>query len=156
VERTLVILKPDAVQRGLVGEILGRFERKGLKTVGLKMAVVDEATARTHYAVHEGKDFYEPLVAFITSGPSVLIVLEGMEAVAVVRRMIGSTFGTDAEPGTVRGDLGISRRFNLAHASDGAESAAREIALFFGAGECVAWERGQEGWIYDLSGPEPV
>ena len=130
-ERTLLILKPDAVQRGLIGRILARFEAKGLRLVALKMVRLDRAAAERLYAPHKGKDFFEPLVRFVTSGPSVLVCLEGKGAVDVVRKMLGATFGPDAEPGTVRGDFGVSNRFNLAHASDSPETAAKEIPLFF-------------------------
>lgn len=155
-ERTLVVLKPDAVQRGLVGELLGRFERKGLALVALRMLTVTEATARAHYAPHEGKPFYEPLVRFITSAPSVAMVLEGMSAIAVVRKMVGSTFGPDAEAGTIRGDFGMSKRYNLIHASDSPESAERETALFFNADEIADHPPALLDWVYDMTGEEPV
>jgi nucleoside-diphosphate kinase len=146
-ERTLALLKPDAVQRQLVGQIVQRIERKGLKIVGLKMMKVGGDLAREMYGPHKGKDFYEPLVEFITASPVVAMVLEGNDAIAVWRKMMGPTFGPDAPAGTVRGDLGMSKRYNLVHGSDSAESAAREIPLFFGEGELVAYELGQP-WIY--------
>ena len=155
-ERTLVILKPDAVQRGLVGRIMARFETKGLKTVALKMAVIDQATAERHYAAHKGKDFYKPLIRFMTSGPLVFLVLEGREAVAVVRKMLGATFGPDADPGTIRGDFGVSNRFNLVHGSDSPEAAEEEIALFFKPEELFDWTPTAWPWTYDFSTGEPV
>ncbi len=155
-QRTLVMLKPDAVQRGLVGQVLGRFEAKGLKLVALKMAVISPSLAEKHYGVHKGKPFYAPLIAFITSGPTVLAVLEGKEAVAVVRQMMGATACAAAEPGTIRGDLGVSNRFNLVHGSDSAESAAQEIALFFGPDELIDWTPAAWPWTYDFSTGEPA
>ncbi|MHC4252389.1 MAG: nucleoside-diphosphate kinase [Planctomycetota bacterium] len=154
VERTLVLLKPDAVGRGLVGEIISRFERKGLELAGLKLVVLDRAAAEEHYAEHKGKPFYDGLVDFVTSGPLVAAVMEGRGAVQVVRAMVGATSGQDALPGTIRGDFGVSDRYNLVHASDGPESAAREIARFFSPGELV--DREMRAWIYDLSGGAPL
>jgi nucleoside-diphosphate kinase len=156
VERTLVILKPDAVQRGLVGTILARFEAKGLQVVGLKMARIDRGLAERHYAPHRGKSFYEPLIAFMTSGPVVFLVLEGKGAIAVVRKMMGATFGPNAEPGTLRGDFGASNRFNLVHGSDSPEAAVFEIGLFFTPQELLDWRPAMQGWVYDLSTGEPV
>lgn len=155
-ERTLIILKPDAVQRALVGQIIARFEAKGLKILGLKMIRIAPELAERLYEAHRGKDFYEPLLRYITSSPVVVMVLGGAEAVDVVRRMMGSTFGADAEPGTIRGDLAVSRRYNLVHGSDSRAAAEREIGLFFSADELLEYERSGEGWIYDLAGPEPV
>ncbi len=154
VERTLVLLKPDAVGRGLVGEIVARFERKGLELVGLKLVKLDKASAEEHYAEHRGKAFYEGLVKFITSGPLVAAVVEGRGAIRVVRQTVGPTSGQDAPPGTIRGDYGVSDRFNLVHASDGLESARREIAHFFDDGELVP-PRERE-WICDRSDGEPI
>ena len=130
-QQTLVLIKPDAVARGLVGEIVGRFERKQLTIRAMRMLRFDEDLAQRHYVDHVDKDFFAPLQSFITSGPSVAMVLEGDEAVAVVRRMMGATLFTDAAPGTIRGDLALSTRLNLVHGSDSSESAEREIALFF-------------------------
>jgi nucleoside-diphosphate kinase len=130
-ERTLVLVKPDAVQRGLVGEVLARFERKGLTFVELDLRVIDAATADRHYAEHVEKDWYGPLREFITSGPLVALVLEGDEAIAVVRAINGATDGRKAAPGSIRGDWSLSNRENLVHASDSPESAAREISIFF-------------------------
>ena len=132
-DRTLVLCKPDAVERGLVGEVVGRLERKGLKLVALEMRLLDEATAKQHYAEHDGKPFFADLVAFITRSPLVALVVEGPEAFKVVRTLMGTTNPRDAAPGTLRGDLAIEMTENLVHGSDGPESAAREIALFFPA-----------------------
>jgi nucleoside-diphosphate kinase len=129
--RTLVLCKPDAVERGLVGEVVGRLERKGLKIVALEMRLLDEATAKQHYAEHDGKPFFGDLVAFITRSPLVAMVVEGPEAFKVVRTLMGATNPREAAPGTLRGDLAIEMTENLVHGSDGPESAAREIALFF-------------------------
>ncbi len=130
-ERTLVLLKPDAVRRGLVGEILGRYERRGLRIVAMDLRTIDEQLADTHYAEHVERDFYPPLRAFITAGPLVAMVVEGDQAVDVVRAMNGATDGRAAAPGTIRGDLALSNRENLVHASDSAQSAEREIGIFF-------------------------
>ena len=130
-DRTLVLCKPDAVERGLVGEVLLRLERKGLKLVALELRQLDEATAKQHYAEHDGKPFFDDLVAFITRSPLVAMVVEGPEAFKVVRTLMGATNPRDAAPGTLRGDLAIEMTENLVHGSDGPESAAREIALFF-------------------------
>jgi len=126
-----VLIKPDAVRRGLIGEVLGRFERKGLTLVALDQRTIDGATADRHYAEHVERDFYPPLRAFITSGPLIAMVLEGDQAIAVVRGINGATDGRAAAAGTIRGDLSLSNRENLVHASDSAESAAREISIFF-------------------------
>jgi nucleoside-diphosphate kinase len=131
-DRTLVIAKPDAVERGLVGEIVARFERRGLKVVALEMRLIDEATAARHYEEHHGKPFYGDLLSFITRGPAVLMVVEGPEDTwKVVRTMMGATNPREADPGTIRGDLGIIFTENLIHGSDSAESAQREIGIFF-------------------------
>jgi len=130
-ERTLVLLKPDAVRRGLVGEILGRFEAKGLTIVAMEHRTIDGEQADRHYAEHVEKDFYPPLRAFVTSGPLVALVLEGDSAVDVVRAINGATDGRKAAPGTIRGDLSLSNRENLVHGSDSVESAAREIGIWF-------------------------
>jgi nucleoside-diphosphate kinase len=147
-ERTLVLAKPDAVQRGLVGEIIGRFERKGLKVVGLRLLAVPREMAEEHYAVHAGKHFYDGLVEFITSSPVAAIALEGPDAIAVVRKMVGRTMPNEAEPGTIRGDLGVSRSYNLVHGSDSPEAATRELGLFFPEG-IVGYDYAAFGWIYD-------
>ncbi len=130
-ERTLVLVKPDAVRRGLVGEVLARFERKGLRMVAMDLRTISAETADRHYAEHVEKEWYAPLREFITSGPTVALVLEGDQAIAVVRLLNGATDGRAAAPGTIRGDFSLSNRENLVHASDSPESAAREIAVFF-------------------------
>jgi len=130
-ERTLVLLKPDAVRRGLVGELLTRFERKGLTIEAMRLRTVDDALADAHYAEHVTKEWYPPLRGFITSGPLVAMILSGDQAIPVVRTLTGATDGRAAAPGTVRGDLSLSNRENLVHASDSAESAAREIPIWF-------------------------
>ena len=130
-ERTLVLLKPDAVRRGLAGEILRRYEVKGLQLIAMDLGTIDVWTSDAHYAEHVDREFYPPLREFVTSGPLVAVVLEGEQAVEVVRRLNGATDGRVAEPGTIRGDLALSNRENLVHGSDSAESAAREIALWF-------------------------
>ena len=130
-ERTLVLCKPDAVERGLVGEIVGRIERKGLTIVALELRTLDADTAKQHYAEHDGKPFFDDLVAFITRSPLVAMVVEGPDAWKVMRTMMGTTNPREAAPGTIRGDLAIELTENLVHGSDGPESAAREIALFF-------------------------
>ena len=154
-ETTLIILKPDAVQRGLMGRIVSRFEEKGLQVVGAKMMLITPELAARHYAVHEGKPFYDGLVRFMTSSPVLVLALRGLGAIAICRKLVGATFGSAAEPGTIRGDFGVSNSFNLIHGSDGPESAKHELSLFFGAGELVEYERAAEGWIYDLSGGAP-
>lgn len=131
-DRTLVICKPDAVERGLIGEIVGRIERKNLRITAMRLLVIDKELAERHYAEHVGKPFYEDLVAFITRGPSVAMVAVGQEAQSVVRTLMGATNPRDASPGTIRGDLAIELTENLVHGSDSAESAEREIAIFFG------------------------
>jgi nucleoside-diphosphate kinase len=130
-ERTLVLLKPDAVRRGLVGHVLSRYEAKGLRIVAMEQRMISGEVADAHYAEHVDRDFYPPLREFATSGPLVALVLEGDEAISVVRALTGATDGRKADPGTIRGDLSLSNRENLVHASDSAESADREIALWF-------------------------
>src|SRR5215203_5543509 len=149
VERTLVILKPDAVQRSLTGEIIGRLEQRGLKIVGLDMRVIDREVAGRHYAEHEGKGFYAGLIDYITSGPVVVMVLEGPNAVAVTRSTIGKTNPVDAAPGTIRGDLGLMTGRNLIHGSDAIESAEREIGLFFEGREIASWNRDNDRWVLE-------
>ena len=155
-EQTLVIIKPDGLQRRLLGDIIGRFERKGLKIVALKLSRITEQLARGHYAVHEGKEVYEPLIRYMTAGPVVLMVLEGISAIEIVRSMAGPTFGVAALAGTIRGDLAASKRYNLVHASDSAESAEGEIELFFEAGELLDYEMSDMSWVYDMTGSEPI
>jgi nucleoside-diphosphate kinase len=146
-QRTLIICKPDCVQRRLVGEVLRRFEAKGLKLAALKFITVDRALGEKHYAEHAGKPFFEGLIGFITGGPVVVGVLEGNEAVAVVRSMLGKTNGVEAAPGTIRGDFSISKQNNLVHGSDSPESAAREIALWFTPGELSSYGIAGEEWV---------
>ncbi|HEX9609700.1 MAG TPA: nucleoside-diphosphate kinase [Candidatus Limnocylindria bacterium] len=146
-QRTLVLAKPDAVQRGLIGEILGRFERKGLKVVGLRFLSVPRDMAERHYAVHAGKHFYAGLVEFITSGPVAAIALEGPDAIDTVRLMVGRTMPNEAEPGTIRGDLGISGLRNLVHASDATNTAEAELELWFGADALSDYARDVDAWI---------
>lgn len=147
-EQTLVVIKPDAVQRRLVGRIVQRLEDRGLRIVAMKMLHVSQDLARRMYAVHEGKDFYPPLLKFITSGPIVAMVVEGVGAIGVVRAMMGPTFGPDAPSGTIRGDYGLSRRFNIVHGSDSPESAAYEIPLFFSPQDIVPHQPCDEQWVY--------
>ena len=154
-ERTLIIFKPDAVQRGICGEILSRFERRGLQIVGMKFMRIPPQTAQTHYAPHQGKPFYEGLVKFMTSSPVVVLALQGKNAIAVCRKMMGATFGSNAESGTIRGDYGVSNSFNLIHGSDSPEAAQREIGLFFGAGEVVEWTPTIQNWVYDMAKGQP-
>ncbi len=131
-DRTLILVKPDAFARGLTGEIIARLERKGLRIAALKLMTADEATAKRHYAEHEGKPFYDALVAFITSGPMVAMILEGLNAIEAARQLIGSTNGLEAAPGSIRGDYALETRRNLVHGSDSPESAEREIEIYFG------------------------
>jgi nucleoside-diphosphate kinase len=149
VERTLVIVKPDGVQRGLIGEIISRLERRGLKLVGLKFMQITPELASRHYAVHQGKPFYEPLVAYITSSPVAVMVWEGKQAIEVVRKTMGATNPVNAEPGTIRADFGVEIGRNLVHGSDGPKTAAFEVALFFREEELVSWVRSAERWIIE-------
>lgn len=146
-QQTLILLKPDAVQRRLVGEIVGRFERKGLRLAGLKLVAASRELAERHYAVHAGKPFYESLLSFLTSGPTVALVWEGREAVAVGRSLMGLTDGAKAPPGTVRGDLALSVQNNLVHGSDSPENAALEIALWFKPDELVGYTTTDATWV---------
>ena len=154
-ERTLIILKPDAVQRGLCGQILTRFEQKGLQIAAAKFMEIPMALAEKHYAPHKGKPFFEPLLRYMTSSPVLVLALEGKEAIAICRKMMGVTFGSKAEPGTIRGDLGLSNTFNLVHGSDTPESARRELELFFTADELIDWKPAVQPWVYDLSKGQP-
>jgi len=146
-ERTLIILKPDTLHRNLVGRILGRFEDKGLRIAALKMQWSSREQVERHYAVHRGKPFYAGLVEFMTAGPVILAVLEGPQAITVVRNLLGATDGRQAAPGTIRGDFGLDQRLNLVHASDGPETAKMEIELFFKPDEIIAYERTTDCWI---------
>jgi nucleoside-diphosphate kinase len=153
-ERTLVLLKPDCYARRLLGAVLSRFERKGLRLVGLRLLAVDRTLGEKLYAEHKGKDFYERLLAFIQSGPLVTTAWEGVEAIAVARALCGATFGTAAEPGTIRGDFALSQRNNLVHASGDRAAAERELTLFFRAGELLP-PGSPDALVYDVSGPQP-
>jgi nucleoside-diphosphate kinase len=150
-QTTLVIVKPDGVQRRLSGRILARFEEKGLQLVGAKFMTIPLETAQRHYKPHEGKPFYQGLVTYMTTSPVLVLALRGKNAIAVVRKMMGATFGSKAEPGTIRGDLAISDGFNLVHGSDAEEAAAFELSLFFRPGEVVEWTPADLGWVYDTS-----
>jgi nucleoside-diphosphate kinase len=138
-ERTLAIIKPDAVQRRLIGDIIARFEQKGLRIVAMKMIQIDRSLAERHYAVHKGKPFYEDLLAFITSSPVVVVVLEGSQAIRALRGLMGATNPLDATPGTIRGDFATEITFNLVHGSDAPETAQHEISLFFAREEFVSY-----------------
>ena len=146
-ERTLVLVKPDGVQRGLIGSIISRLEQRGLKLVGLKLIQVDDALARKHYGEHVDRPFFDGLVDFITSAPVVAMVLESNDAVEAVRNTMGQTNPTTSPPGTIRGDLGLDIGRNLVHGSDSLESAQREVSLFFGDGELLDYERSNDRWI---------
>ncbi len=149
-ERSLIILKPDAVQRGLVGTVLMRLEQRGLKFAGLKMIQIDEALARKHYAVHDGKPFFPSLLEYITSGPVVVAVVVGNQAIKLVRNTVGATNPADAAMGTIRGDFALEIGRNLIHASDSPENGEHEVALFFAPEELrVDWNRSTDAWIYE-------
>lgn len=150
-EKTLIILKPDALQRGLAGRIITRFEEKGFTILALKAMQVSRALAEKHYAVHKGKPFYDRLIQYITSSPVVVMVLQAVGAIAVARKMMGATFGSKAEPGTIRGDFGLSNSFNLIHGSDSPEAAEFEIGLYFKPDELLKPDRAIERWVYDTS-----
>jgi len=147
-ERTLIIIKPDAVQRHLAGEIITRFEKKGFKLVAAKFMQISEDLARRHYAVHKDKPFFESVVKYLASSPALVTVWEAEGVIAMARKMMGATFGFDAEPGTIRGDFGASRGYNLIHGSDSPESAEQEIKLFFNPDEIVEYEFTDAGWLY--------
>lgn len=148
-ERTLILVKPDAVQRGLTGEIIRRFEARGLRIVGMKLMQVSRELAEEHYAEHKGKDFYEGLVQYITASPVVAMVLEANNAIEAARATIGKTKPVEAPPGTIRGDLGLEVGRNLVHGSDGPQSAAREVALWFNDSELTSWPRNTDPWIFE-------
>jgi len=147
-ERTLVLLKPDTVARGLCGEVIQRFEKKGLRLAGMKMIWMDEALAKRHYAAHEGKPFFQSLLSYITALPIVAMVWEGPGAIATVRQTMGATDPAKAAPGTIRGDFAVNISNNLVHGSDSPESAAKEIALFFKEEEIYSWKRPAELYIF--------
>ena len=148
-ERTLIIVKPDGVQRGLTGEIISRFERRGLKVVALKMLQVDRALAEEHYAVHKGRPFYDGLIEYIVSAPVVVMALEGKNAVKAARQTIGATNPLEAAPGTIRGDYGMEIGRNLIHGSDSVENGETELALWFSAADYAPQERPGSEWIYE-------
>lgn len=148
-ERTLIIIKPDGVERALVGPIISRFEQRGLKLVGLKLMQVAEKLARQHYGVHEGKPFFEPLIEYITSAPVVVMALEGPDAIQIARNTIGATRPLEAAPGSIRGDFGMMVGRNLIHGSDGPETAAAEIELWFDKSELTSYERSIDRWILE-------
>ena len=147
-ERTLVIIKPDAVQRGLIGETVSRLERRGLKIVGMKLLQIDEELARHHYSIHRGKPFFEGLIEYITSAPVVVMVVEGPKAIEAVRLTMGATNPVNAAPGTIRGDYALDVLRNLVHGSDGPDTARTEVALFFGDNELVSWPRDTDRWAF--------
>lgn len=149
IERSLVIIKPDAVQRGLIGEITARYEKRGLKIAAMKLERVSRETAEKHYGEHKGKPFYEGLVRYITSAPSVLMVVEGPDAIGVVRTTNGATKPAEAAPGTIRGDFALTIGRNAVHASDSVESAEREVGIFFGEGGVVEYSREIDTWVIE-------
>jgi nucleoside-diphosphate kinase len=146
-ERTLILVKPDGVQRGLMGEIIGRFERRGLKMIGMKFIQMSRPLAEKHYAIHQGKPFYESLLGYITSGPVAAMVWEGKDAIAAARATMGATNPVEAAPGTIRGDFGMEIGRNLVHGSDSPENGAKEVSIFFDEAELVSWTRETEEWI---------
>ena len=148
-ERTLFLVKPDGVQRGLIGEVIGRLERRGLHLVALKLMRVTPELAARHYAEHEGKPFYDGLIVFITSSPVAAMVWEGPGAVAMVRTMMGATNPANAAPGTIRGDLAVDFGMNTVHGSDSVERAAQEVDLFFTPAELLEWEAASERWVWE-------
>ena len=148
IERTFSMIKPDSVVRGLIGEVIARIERKGLKIVGMKMIQVSEVNADRLYAVHEEKPFFKDLVGFIRSAPVVVMAIEGDSAVAVLRRVIGSTDAKEAAPGTVRGDFSCSKSMNVIHASDSSENAQKELSIFFEESELIKYTRVDANWVY--------
>ena len=148
-ERTLIIIKPDAVQRGLIGGIVTRFERRGLRIAAMKLIHIDEALAQRHYAIHQGKPFYAPLIEYITSSPVVVMVLEGNNAIEIARRTMGATNPAEAAPGTIRADFGLEIGRNLVHGSDGPETAKFEVKLFFDEEEILSYDRDSDPWIFE-------
>lgn len=148
-ERTLILIKPDAMQRGLAGEIIRRLEQRGLRIVAMKLMQVPETLARRHYAEHEGKPFFEGLIQYITSSPIIAAVFEGRNAIEAARQTMGKTNPLQAAPGTIRGDFGLETGRNLVHGSDSPESAAREIGLFFAEGEIVSYPRDVDRWVFE-------
>ncbi len=148
-ERTYLMIKPDGVQRGLCGEIVSRFEKKGLKLIAMKLTAIPKETAEYHYGEHKGKKFFDSLIAYITSGPVLAMVWEGEGAVAVCRQMMGKTNPQESAPGTIRGDLGMVTGVNIIHGSDSSEAAEREIKIFFKPEELMSYDRSADKWIYE-------
>lgn len=148
-ERTLVLIKPDGVQRGLIGEVISRLERRGLRLVGAKFLQVSQDLAETHYAIHKGKLFYDRLIAYITSAPVMAMVWEGPNAIAAVRQTMGATRPTEAAPGSIRHDFALEVGFNLTHASDSIENGIAEVSLWFNESELVNWSRATDSWIFE-------
>jgi nucleoside-diphosphate kinase len=149
VEQSLVLVKPDGVQRGLIGEIIYRLERRGLKLAGAKFLRVSQDLAETHYAVHKGKPFYEGLIAYITSAPVMAMVWEGPNAIVAVRQTMGATRPTEAAPGSIRHDFGLEVGRNLTHASDSVDNGEQEVTLWFSSGEIIRWDRTNDPWIFE-------
>ncbi len=147
-EKTLIILKPDAVQRGLVGQIISRLEDKGLLIAGMKMMQISTELAERHYAPHKGKPFYPGLIEYITAGPVVVMAVAGQRAIDIARKLMGATFGYESEPGTIRGDFGASKTYNLIHGSDAPETAEQELALYFTPDELLDYETPAHRWIF--------
>jgi nucleoside-diphosphate kinase len=148
-EQSLVLVKPDGVQRGLVGEVISRLERRGLRLVAAKFVQVTKELAEAHYAEHKGKPFYDGLVSYITSSPVMAMAWEGPNAVAAIRQTMGATRPTEAAPGTIRHDFGLEVGRNLTHASDKPETGEREVALWFGKGEVLSWKREIDKWVFE-------
>jgi nucleoside-diphosphate kinase len=146
-ERTLIIIKPDGIQRRLAGEIIARFEKKGLKIVAAKFLQISSELAQKHYAMHKGKDFFDRTVKDISSGPVLVMVLQGEKVIEIIRKMMGATFGCNAEPGTIRGDFGTSQNFNLIHGSDSPETAKYEIGLYFKPDEILDYQMPDQKWV---------
>jgi nucleoside-diphosphate kinase len=146
-ERTLIIIKPDGMQRRLAGEIIGRFEKKGLKIVAAKFLQISSELAQKHYAVHKGKDFFDRIVKYLSSGPTIAMVLQGEKVIEITRKMMGATFGYNAEPGTIRGDFGTSQTFNLIHGSDSPQTAEYEISLYFKPDEIIDYQMPDQKWV---------
>jgi len=149
IERTFVMIKPDGVNRGLAGEIVSRFESRGIKICAMKMMRIQKELAERHYAEHKGKSFFDPLLGYITSGPVICMVLEGDNVISIARTMMGRTNPQDADPGTIRGDLAMQTGRNIIHGSDSSESAKREIELFFNDYEILKYDKPDEPWIYE-------
>lgn len=154
-ETTLIIIKPDGVARRHAGHIISRFEDKGLQLAGMKLMQITKELAEVHYEEHKERPFYPSLLSFITRGPAIVLAVRGIGAVAICRKLIGATFGSDAEAGTIRGDYGVSRAYNLIHGSDSVESANRELALYFGEGEIIEGNQADFDWVYDITSGTP-